>query len=110
MRCCLLPLWSLKRSVVAGEIRYAPARVTRSAHLGLAPRLPITITLLIAIAINLRWFCCAHFPSPRKALSRKPCELMSNFSPASHPKMEAGRKGQEQPISVRNLFAGFLAT
>src|SRR5260370_37408649 len=48
--------------------------------LGLAPRLPITITLLIAIAITSVLLCCARFPSS----GRPCCALFSsprNFFP-----------------------------
>src|SRR5260370_30350132 len=48
--------------------------------LGLAPRLPITITLLIAIAITSVLLCCARFPSSGRAC----CVLLSsprNFFP-----------------------------
>src|SRR5216683_6272219 len=52
VRSCFAPLRSVKRSVVASE-KFATFCPDGSARIsGLAPRLPITITLLIAIAVT----------------------------------------------------------
>lgn len=54
MRCCIAPLRSVKRSVVASEkfATFCP-EFCRGRTNGSALRLPITITLLIAVAVCL---------------------------------------------------------